>query len=286
MKRLSRIAVTLVAPFMLAVGTALPTVTRAATPPAILEWQSSVPGWDNSYYWYDTDQHRYAFSSTASFQSWFPGNPTGVLTAGIPELSQIVLNGAVYHRPGTRLLKFSSSPDVYAVARYGILRKLATEQVALELYGTTWKSTIDELPVTDYSLYRFGSTITDAAEYDPAAYDMMTNPSSNVVNAANRPPESFNATIALSTDRTLQLVGDTMKLTATVSNTRDAWNTVTIRFYDHQDQVIQTCRGTLACSVDVTVGGPIGDQDFTARAFNTYEESVVSEPILVTVRNP
>lgn len=261
-----------------------PAAVHAATPPSILKWESSVKGWEDSYYWYDPDQKRYAFTSEQSFGSWFPGTPTGVVEASISELAPITLGGAVYHRPGTRLLKFESSPDVYAVARYGMLRRLATEQVALELYGEDWATRIDELPVTDYVLYHFGAEITDAAEYDRTAYNNLTNPSGNVVNASNRAPEKFDATIKLSANRSDAYVGEKITLTAAVS-TRDAWNTVMIRFYDWQNQVIGTCKNTVACTYTADVNGPTGNQVFTARAFNAYEQAVNSTPILVNVSN-
>lgn len=266
----------------------IPATAYAAlpAPPAILEWQSSVKGWNDSYYWYEVDGKRYAFTSEAAFKSWFPGSPTGLSTASIPELAPIQLGGAVFHRPGERMLKFASSPRVYVVSRFGILRWVASEQVALELYGTHWNMFIDELPVTDYPIYRFGSAVTDAAEFDRAAYTNVTNPSSNAVNAQNRPPEALEAKLSLEVSRTDVTVGSSLKLTATVSETKAAWNTITIRFYDWQQQVIGTCRGTLSCSIPVTVGGPLGTQAFTARAFNTYEQAVESKPVVVTVSNP
>lgn len=285
MKRLLTSLFALAAPV---VAVAIPVTAHAAlpTPPAILEWQSSVKGWNDSYYWYEVDGKRYAFTSEAAFKSWFPGSPTGVSKASIPELAPIPLNGAVFHRPGERLIKFASSPSVYAVSRYGVLRWIATEQVALELYGETWTSFVDELPVTDYSLYRFGASILDAAEFDRFAFYNVTNPSSNAVNGQNRPPENFIANVTLSVERERVTVGSPIKLTAAVSNANVAWNAVTIRFYDHQNQLVGTCRNTLACSVIVTAGGPVGTQTFTARAFNIYDQAVMAKPVTVNVSNP
>ena len=270
-----------------AMGLALPVATHAALPqpPAILQWKSTIAGWNDSYYWYDTDGARYAFTSQAAYQSWFPGTPTGVSQATVPELAPVKLNGAVFHNPGERLIKFASSPNIYAVSRYGILRWIATEQVAMDLYGVQWTSYVDELSVTEYPLYHFGSPITDSAEYDRAAYWNVTNPSSNAVNATNRPPEKFDAKVSLAIDRSDAFVGSTFKLSATVTETREAWNTVTIRFYDHQQQVVGVCRGTVACSVDVIATGPVGAQTFTARAFNAWEQSVEATPVNINIAN-
>jgi hypothetical protein len=258
---------------------------QAPQPPAILEWKSTVKGWDNSYYWYDNDGKRYAFASTAAYQSWFPGQPTGVSQVGVPDLAPITLGGAVFHKPGVRLIKFASSPDVYAVAHFGVLRKLANEQVALELYGDDWKTFIDEVSVADFPLYRMGSTITDAGEFDVMGESLQGNPSTNVVNAANRPPETFKGTMTLQSDKTQAWVGDALTLNAQIQTSDATWNNTTIRIYDHQDQVLGTCRGTSACRITVTVGGPIGPQSFTARAFNQYEQSFTSQPVTLYVQN-
>jgi hypothetical protein len=267
---------------------ALPAVAHAAlpTPPAILEWDSTVRGWDDSTYWYDTDGNRYAFTSRASYQSWFPGSPTGVSKAGIPDLATAKLAGAVFNRPGVRLVKFQSSPDVYAVSRYGVLRKIATEQVAMELYGEAWTSFIDELSVTDYPLYTFGATITDAAEYDVHAHDNLTNPSTNVVNADNHAPEKFDATISLAADRAYATVGSTFKLTSYLSKTEGSWHNFTLRFYDQMGAMVGECKTTLSCTVTVNVGGPVGTQTFIARGFNQWEQAVESTPVTVIVSNP
>lgn len=272
MKHLLLSAAALVAPLAM---TAVPMAAHAATPtpPAILEWKSTVKGWNDSTYWYDTDGKRYAFTQRASFTSWFPGNPTGVVNATIPELAPIPLGGAVFNKPGERLIKFASSPAVYAVSRYGVLRHLATEQVALELYGEHWMHQIDELPVTDYPLYSIGSMITDAAEYDRTAYMTMSNPSSNVVNAANHPPETFTGTMTFSTNASDVYVGKTFTLTAHVNRADTAWKNIVIRIYDNQNQLISLCRGSADCQITVTAGGPVGAQYFTARVFNEYEQS-------------
>jgi hypothetical protein len=284
MKQLLLSAAALVAPLAIS---AIPMAAHAATPtpPAILEWKSTVKGWNDSTYWYDTDGKRYAFTQRASFTSWFPGNPTGVVNATIPELAPIPLGGAVFHKPGERLIKFASSPNVYAVSRYGVLRHLATEQVAFELYGENWKTQVDELPVTDYSLYVIGSMITDSAEYDRTAYLNATNPSSNAVNATNRPPETFTGKMTLTTNASDVYVGKTFTLTAHVNRADTNVRNLIIRMYDTQGQVIGTCSGSADCQIVVTAGGPTGPQYFTARAFNEYEQSFSSDPVNLNIAN-
>jgi hypothetical protein len=267
----------------------VPAPSEAATAPSILKWSSAIPGWNDAYYWYDTDGARYAFTPSASFQSWFPGEPTGVATATIEELAPIALKGAVPHRPGVRLIQFESSPNVYVVDRFGMLRWVTTEQVALELYDENWKSLVDTLSVADYPLYRFGSPITDAAEFDPHAWDALTSPATNVVNALKHPPETMRGGVNFQTSAEAgadMLVGEPVTFVAEIEGQETTREHLTIRLYDTQDQVIATCAMAALCRATITVGGPVGEQRFVARVFNEYGQAIVSELIVRSVKNP
>lgn len=280
----------LLLPAMLAAMCALiavPTPSQAATAPAILEWTSAIPGWNNAYYWYDTDGNRYAFTAVSSYESWFPGEPTGVKNATIEELAPIPLKGAVPHRPGVRLIQFESSPQVYAVDRFGVLRWLTSEQVAFEIYDEQWTDRVDLLPVTDYPLYRFGSPITDPNEFDPHAWDHLTSPATNVVNATQHPPDALTGAVTLSANTAGPFtVGESIQLTATVASISARHEQLTLRVYNAQEQIIGSCVGVTTCRVDTIVGGPVGDQHFTARAFNEYGQAIASEPLVRFVQNP
>ena len=265
---------------------AAPAPSRAASAPSILQWTSTVPGWSDAFYWYDTDGARYAFSPSSSFESWFPGEPTGVERATIEELAPIPLKGAVPHRPGVRLIQFESSPNVYAVDRLGVLRWVTSEQVAREMYDENWASRIDVLSVADYPLYRIGSPITDAAEFDPHAWDDLTSPATNVVNAQNHPPETFNGTVAFSANISGDFtVGERVTFNADVSGFNTSRTAITVRIYDANDQIIGTCAATPLCRIEHTIGGPVGDQRFIARAFNEYGQAITSEHIIRFVKN-
>lgn len=262
-----------------------PLVTSAASPPALLRFTAPAPGMNSYVYWYDPNGNRYVFLSNAAVTSWYPDASSRVEETPVAELAKIPLKGTMSHKPAARLLKFASSPRIYAVSRYGMLRWLTTENVAVALYGPNWKSSMDEISVADYPVYRFASPVTDEAEFAKGdLFADIATPSQNIPSA--RPPEKFAATASLTADKTSALVGQTVTLTVSVSNQGTAWNNVTIRLYDGANQVIKTCRGAIACEHGLNVTGPLGRQTYTARAFNEFEQSVESAPVTVNVANP
>lgn len=264
---------------------AAPISAQAATPPALLKWTAPVPGMNSYTYWYDPNGGRYVFLSDAAIMSWYPDAASRVQETPVVELAKIPLKGTMSHKPASRLIRFSSSPRIYAVTRYGLLRWLTTENIVAALYGENWKASVDEISVADYPVYRFASPVTDEAEY--AKSDLLfeiTNPSQNIPSA--RPPESFKGSVALKSDKSSALVGQTLTLTANVSNPQTAWQNLTLRFYDGANQVIKTCKGAVACQHTLNVTGPLGNQTYVARAFNEFEQAVESVPANVFVSNP
>ena len=64
------------------------------------------------------------------------------------------------------MVKFQSVHTVYAVARYGELRAIASEDVASDLYGSDWNQQIDDISDAFFGNYDFGETIESAEDYD------------------------------------------------------------------------------------------------------------------------
>ncbi|KKW35230.1 MAG: hypothetical protein UY82_C0045G0004 [Candidatus Uhrbacteria bacterium GW2011_GWC2_53_7] len=63
-------------------------------------------------------------------------------------------------RPGTWLIKIESDPKVYAIEPGGIRRWVASEEVALELYGAEWNKKIIDVSAAFFSGYKDGATMT------------------------------------------------------------------------------------------------------------------------------
>ncbi|MBN1584820.1 hypothetical protein JW899_00420, partial [Candidatus Uhrbacteria bacterium] len=83
-------------------------------------------------YYYGRDGRRYGFPDSRTFFTWY-GNFDNVRTVGASVVAAIPLGGSVTYRPGTRLVKITSDPKVYAVARGGVLRWVRSEVVARRL---------------------------------------------------------------------------------------------------------------------------------------------------------
>ncbi len=117
-------------------------------------------------YYYGTDNHRYVFPNSKTYSSWYSDfSLVKIITA--QELAAIPLKGAVTYRPGVRLVKLTTDPKVYAVAKGGVLRWVTTEAIASALYGKNWMTFVDDLPDAFFATYTFGQPILSESDYQP-----------------------------------------------------------------------------------------------------------------------
>lgn len=117
-----------------------------------------------SVYYYAEDGKRYVFPDGKTYLSWYPDFSL-VKTISVETLSQIPFGGVVNIRPGTTLLKVTTSPQVYAVDKNGTLRWITNEQVAIELYGNDWYQNIKDLQDAFFFNYHVGADINSIADY-------------------------------------------------------------------------------------------------------------------------
>lgn len=120
----------------------------------------------SSVYYYSQDGKRYVFPNEKTYKSWY-ANFDSVITVDDSVLASIPIGGNVRYRPGSRLLKITTDPKVYAVSADGVLRWVTTEAVALSLYGSNWNQQVDDLPDPFFVDYAIGNAITAAAEFNP-----------------------------------------------------------------------------------------------------------------------
>ena len=116
-------------------------------------------------YFYGTDGKRHAFPNEKVFFTWFENFDT-VVTVSQSFMSTISLGKNVTYHPGTRMVKFQSVPTVYAVSAGGVLRAIASEEVASQLYGTDWNQQIDDISDAFIGNYSFGEKILVSGDYD------------------------------------------------------------------------------------------------------------------------
>lgn len=131
---------------------ALP-AAAAPSPGSLVKIASS-----SAVYWYGTDGKRHAFPTESVYQSWF-ADFSGVVTVSASEMAAIPLGKNVTYRPGTRLVKITTDPHVYAVEPSGSLRWVPTEDVAKKLYGSAWAQRVSDLADSFFFDYSIGAAL-------------------------------------------------------------------------------------------------------------------------------
>ncbi|MEY4722607.1 MAG: hypothetical protein RLZZ324_120 [Candidatus Parcubacteria bacterium] len=116
-------------------------------------------------YYVGADQKRYVFPNLATYHTWY-ADFAGVKTVGAADLAALPIGGNVTYRPGTRLVKITSDPKVYAVEPGGSLRAVASESVAAALYGPQWAQKVDDVPDAFFFNYAIGSPLASATYPD------------------------------------------------------------------------------------------------------------------------
>lgn len=119
-------------------------------------------------YFLDNNGKRHAFPNEKAYFTWYAAfENIHLITDSM--MASFSLGGNVRYHPGTKMIKFPTVPKVYAVARYGVLRPIVSEEVAMGLYGENWNGQIDDVSEAFYSNYIFGDDLTHAIGFDVQA---------------------------------------------------------------------------------------------------------------------
>jgi len=116
----------------------------------------------SSVYYLGDDGKRYVFPNEATFFSWY-SDFSSVVTISASELQSYPIGGNVTMRPGTKLVKITTDPSVYAVEPNGVLRKIQSEAQAIALYGTNWNKRVVDIADAFFSNYTIGSALTSGS---------------------------------------------------------------------------------------------------------------------------
>jgi hypothetical protein len=114
-------------------------------------------------YYIADDGRRYVFPNERIYFSWYE-DFSEVETVDDADLADYQIGGNVTYRPGTRLIKLTNNPKVYAVEPGGVLRWVTTEAIARSLWGTEWAKRVDDLPDGFFPAYTLGNDL-DSAVY-------------------------------------------------------------------------------------------------------------------------
>ncbi len=116
-------------------------------------------------YYYAADGKRYVFPNEKTYKSWYADFST-VKTITGAELAALPLGANVTIRPGTKLVKITTDPKVYAVAPNGTLRWIETEAIAIALYGSAWAQRVVDVPDGYFVNYTVGASVSSAVHPD------------------------------------------------------------------------------------------------------------------------
>ncbi len=121
---------------------------------------------DTTVYIVSSNGTRHPFTHSRIYFTWYT-NFANVQIATEGALSALPLGEPVPFKAGTRLLKFSSDPKVYALTAERELRWLVSEAVAEAVYGSAWNTLVEEFPVSEFTLYAEGASIERFGDFDP-----------------------------------------------------------------------------------------------------------------------
>jgi len=149
-----------------------PLAARAALPAAGSLIKGSLP----AVYYLGSDSKRYVFPNEKTYKTWY-SDFSSVVTVTDAELASVAIGGNATYRPGTKMVKITTDPKVYAVGAGGSLRHIATEAVASALYGASWAGMVEDVPDAFFVNYTIGAAVSAAADFVPAT---VTTAASNI----------------------------------------------------------------------------------------------------------
>ena len=110
-------------------------------------------------YYCGANGKRYGFPNENIYFSWYD-DFDDVIEISDEALANIPLGGNVTYRPGVRMVKLESIPNVYLVEQGGLLRWIQSPSLATQLYGTNWAKNVHDLSDALFTNYKLGEPIT------------------------------------------------------------------------------------------------------------------------------
>ncbi len=152
----------------------------------------------SSVYYLGADNKRYVFPNETTYFSWYP-DFSGVVTVPQSELESYPLGANVTIRPGTKLVKITTDPKVYAVEPDGMLLHVPDEATAIALWGDNWAQRVVDVPDSFFTNYTVSSeTVSDSAY-----------PTGSLIKTADDP-----AVYYIAADGTARMIADEAAFTA------------------------------------------------------------------------
>ncbi len=128
----------------------------------------------STVYYLDANGVRHAFPDSNAYASWYGVSGAKPITISRDFLAKYPLGKNITLRPGSQLVKVPTAPEVYAVEQGGLLRPIADESVAKEIYGADWSRRVVDIPEVFFDDYTVGAPLensdylpNDILVYDP-----------------------------------------------------------------------------------------------------------------------
>ena len=118
----------------------------------------------SSIYYLAADGKRYVFPNESTYFSWY-SDFSSVVTVSQSELEGYPLGSNVTVRPGTKLVKITTNPKVYAVESDGSLVWVPSEAVAIALFGSGWANRVVDVADSFWNNYDETSGEVSATAY-------------------------------------------------------------------------------------------------------------------------
>lgn len=195
----------------------------------------------SAVYYMGADGFRYVFPNDKTYFTWY-SNFDSVKFLSDADLAKIQMGGNVTYKPGSKMIKINSDPEVYFVTNGGVIRPIADETTAKLMYGSSWNTRIDDVPDGFFSNYtRSASSIyQDEAEIVNSSFSANINEDKALVAPAEIDITSNGYSpidVAIAAGQTVRFTNtDTQKHTATSDDlswgtgTMEAGGTFTHRF--------------------------------------------------------
>lgn len=112
----------------------------------------------SAVYYCGADGKRYVFPNDRTYFTWY-SDFDDVITVTDQGIANVQLGGNVTYRPGVKMVKIQSEPNVYAVDTNGVLRWIKTPQIAESLYGKNWAKQVEDISDAFFFNYTIGEPI-------------------------------------------------------------------------------------------------------------------------------
>lgn len=143
---------------------------QAATCPTLEPGSLFKVTGNSAVYVVDTNLKRLYFPNSEVFYSWYKDFSNVITLSGECVDSYPSPSSPPYginYRPGSRLIKVQISPSVYVIEPNNTVRKIASEQVARDLYGNDWSKLVRDVQDAFWPNYKNkGTELVESIPHD------------------------------------------------------------------------------------------------------------------------